>query len=368
MNRGGVETWLMHVLRHIDRERFHMDFLVHTEKPGAYDEEIRSLGAEIIPCPNPSSRPWTYARNFKRILREQGPYNVVHSHVHNFSGYVLRLARQEGIPIRISHSHTVTSRSDEKAGAARRIYLSAMKRWIDKHSTLGLAASRKAASALFGPGWQTDPRWRVLYYGVDPEPFQATVDPVAVRAELGIPKDAFVVGHVGSFREPKNHTFLVRVAAEVAKREPNMRLLLIGDGPLYPTIEQQVTDLGIADKVVFAGLRADIPRLMLGAMDVFVFPSVYEGLGLVGVEAQVAGLPVILSDTIPEDIEVIHSLIRRLSLSQPVSRWAEAIMEAHGATNKANRPDTLGLLEQSRFNIWRTVKELEGCYAHTQPR
>src|SRR5208337_3468794 len=123
MERAGVETWLMHVLRQIDRDRFRMDFLVHTDHPCAYDEEIHSLGSKIIPCLRPS-RPWTYARNFTRILREHGPYDVVHSHVHHFSGYVVRLAHRAGIPLRISHSHNDTTNLEARSGMIRHAYLS----------------------------------------------------------------------------------------------------------------------------------------------------------------------------------------------------------------------------------------------------
>jgi glycosyltransferase involved in cell wall biosynthesis len=167
---------------------------------------------------------------------------------------------------------------------------------------------------------------RVLYCGIDLLPFRATVDPVAVRAGLGIPADALVVGHVDRFREVKNHTFLVDIAVELAKREPRMRLLLIGDGPLRPAIERQAKKGGVGEKIFFAGVRSDISRLMLGAMDVFVLPSLHEGLPIVGIEAQAAGLPFILSDVVSEETDVVDSLVRRLSLSQPASAWAEEIV------------------------------------------
>jgi len=237
-----------------------------------------------------------------------------------------------------------------------------MRRWINNNATVGLAASRKAARSLFGADWETDSRWRILPYSIDLEPFQTTPNPIAARAELEIPVDAFVVGHVGRFSEQKNHAFLVRIAAETAKREANMRLLLIGDGPLRSAVEQQVEHLGIADRVIFAGERSDIPRLMQAAMDVFVLPSLYEGLPLVGIEAQAAGLPTILSDTITEEIDVDRSLIRRLSLLQPASVWAETAIADRAVMNSRNRAGALALVEQSHFNIQRGVKELEACY------
>ncbi|MBE9015945.1 glycosyltransferase [Chroococcidiopsis sp. CCALA 051] len=363
MDRGGTETWLMHVLRHIDRDRFQIDFLVHTKDKCAYDEEIIALGSQIIPCLDPS-KPWLYARNFKQIMRECSPYDIIHSHIHHFSGYVLYLARQVGIPMRIAHSHLDTLQLDASSRFLRRAYLKLMKQWIARHTTIGLAASRKAAVALFGSTWNTDPSRQVLHCSVDLTPFQhiASLDPVAVRAELGIPEDTFVIGHVGRFFPQKNHAFLVEVAAEVAKREPKMRLLLVGDGLLRPSIERKVTQLDLSDRVIFTGSRSDVPRLMLGAMDIFLFPSLYEGLGLVLIEAQAAGLHCIFSDVVPEEADAIKPLMRRMSLSQPAAIWAEAILALRQARSESDRVEALQLVEQSSFSIRNNIKTLEKLY------
>jgi len=361
MVRDGVETWLMHVLRHIDREHFRMDFLVHTTQPCAYDDEIRALGSQIIPCLHPS-QPWLYARNFRRVVREHGPYDIVHSHVLHYSGYILRLAQQAGVPVRIAHSHSDTSRLQAQAGLLRHGYLTLMKRWIARHATVGLAVSRQAAAGLFGPAWESHPRWQILHYGIDLAPFQGHIDPVAVRAELDVPAEAFVIGHVGRFVEVKNHAFLVDIAAEVAKREPRMCLLLVGDGPLRPTIKQKVAQVGLADQVVFIGSRPDVPRLMLGAMDVLLLPSHYEGLGLVLIEAQTAGLPCVFSDVVPEEAGVVKPLMRRLSLSQPASVWAEVILAVRDAAPAITQQEALAVIEKSSFNIQTSVKSLAEVY------
>lgn len=350
MDRGGVETWLMHVLRHIDRRQFHMDFLVHTTCPCAYDDEIRALGSNIIPCPFPSS-PLTYTYNFKRALREHGPYDVVHSHVHHYSGYVLRLARQAGVPVRIAHSHGEATTAQTKIGLLRRTYLALTKRWVVRYATVGLAASRRSALALFGPAWTTDPRWQILYCGVDLAPFHGAGEATTVRAELGIPADVFVIGHVGRFDEQKNHTFLMDIAAEAARREPTVRFLLVGEGVLQREIESKARKLNIEQNIVFAGLRSDVARLMLGAMDVFVFPSLFEGLGLVLVEAQAAGLRCVIGDTTPEEADVVKPLIRRLSCAQPAAVWAEVLLALRHTPSAMSQPAALAIVEQSPFNI-----------------
>ncbi|BAZ54066.1 group 1 glycosyl transferase [Nostoc sp. NIES-4103] len=364
MNRGGIETWLMHILRHIDRDRFHMDFLVHTTQPCAYDEEIRALGSKIIPCLHPS-RPWLYAKNFKRILHEYGSYDIVHSHVHHFSGYVLRLAKQAGVPICIAHSHNDTSLKEAVAGLYRQLYLILMKRWITQYATLGLAASRKAAVNLFGSSWQTDKRWQTFSYSIDLLPFHNQIDRQALRAELGIPPEAFVIGHVGRFEQQKNHQFLLDIVAEIAKQEPKMHLLLIGDGLLRPDIEQKAIQMGLADRVIFTGLRPDVPRLMLGAMDIFLFPSLHEGLGLVLVEAQAAGLVCVFSDVVPDEADVVKPLVQRMSLSESAFTWAKTVLAAKASAATISQANALLAVEESPFNIEVGVKKLEEIYQTT---
>lgn len=362
MNYGGVETWLMHILRQIDREQFQMDFLVHTTEPCAYDAEIRALGARILPCPMPN-RPWRYARDFARIVREYGPYDVVHSHVHHYSGLVLWLARRLGVPIRIAHSHNDTSREPQHASRPRRLYLQFMEAQIARHATAGLAVSDQAAAALFSEQWASDPRYRVLSLGLDFTRFGEPVDRAALRRELGIPAEALVLGHVGRFAEQKNHALLVQVAAETLRREPRTHLLLVGTGPLRPLIEQQVAQAGLAGHVTFAGVRDDVPRLMRGAMDVFVLPSLFEGLGLVLVEAQAAGLPCVISDVIPVEADVAEPLVRRLALTQPAATWAAAVLAAHRTPLGITPAEARRRVEASSFNIVQGVEALKHVYA-----
>jgi glycosyltransferase involved in cell wall biosynthesis len=362
MNRGGVETWLMHVLRNVDRRELEMDFLVHTERPCAYDDEIRALGARIIPCPDPR-RPVRYARRFKVALREFGPYDVIHSHVHEFSGMVLKLAHAAGITGRIAHSHTDRAAAQSKDGVLRRLYSKTMRRWIDRHATAGIGVSEQAAASLFGTDWRNDPRWRVLYYGIDFSPYARPVDRDVTRQELGIPADAMVIGHVGNLLPVKNHAWLFKVAAEVSKRVASLRVLCIGGGPLRDSLEAQARELGLGDKVTFTGPRPDVWRLLKGVVDVFVFPSHYEGLGIVALEAQSAGLPVVVSDVLPREIDVVPGAVTRLSLSAPASDWADACIAAYAKRPAIDQRQNLARLERSRFNLEGCVGALRRLYA-----
>ena len=361
MNRGGAETWLLNVLRCIDRERFHLDFLVHTVRCAAYDGKIRSLGSRTIPCPRPRNT-IGYVRRLRRILQENGPYDVVHSHVHHFSGVALRVAHAMGVPMRIAHSHSDTSWVQARAGWARRTYLRLMKQWIQRYATCGLAASEMAAIALWGRGWRMDPRWQVLHCGIDLSAFSAGVSSAGVRGEIGIPEDAYVLGHVGSINPVKNHRFLLEIAAKAMGLAGNIWLQLIGDGPLRAAVEEQSVGMGIRDRVIFAGLRDDVPRLLMGAVDVFLLPSLFEGLPLVAVEAQAAGLPVVVSDTVTPEVDVVPGLLTWLSLSQPASAWAEASLEARSKRHRIPQRVACMVLDRSSFSIQNCVARLESQY------
>jgi glycosyltransferase involved in cell wall biosynthesis len=348
----------MHVLRHIDRNQIQMDFLVNTEIPGAYDAEVQSLGSRIWRCPINRTQPWRYAHQFKQILRDRGPYNIIHSHIHHFSGVTLRLAHQMNIPVRIAHSHNDTSPLAGQLSWPRKQYINLTHHWIHRYATLGLAASQEAAKDLFGENWQASPRWQLLYYGVDLSPFQEATDPVALRTALNIPADALVIGHVGRFEQQKNHRFLLKIAEELYRRDPRTYLLLIGEGPLRPEMEQIAVQSSMQDRIHFAGLRSDVPQLMLGAMDVFLLPSFHEGLPVVGIEAQAAGLPMVLSDTITPELDAVPGLVHRVSLQQPATHWAEVVLASRTGTDRSG----MTVLNNSPFDIAYSVQQLEAVY------
>jgi glycosyltransferase involved in cell wall biosynthesis len=362
LDRGGTETGLMHILRHIDRDWFKLDFLTHATRPAAYDEEARQLGAQIIPCLAPR-QPFQYARNFQRIMREYGPYDIVHSHSSHFSGFVQRLAYTAGIPVRISHSRNCFDEDAHRLPRPiRDVYLAFMKHWLDKYTTVGLAVSEAAAQYLFGEAWDSDPRNQVLHSGNDFSGFETTFNRDVTRRELGIPEDAFVIGHVGSFNWVKNHDFLVDVATEVRKQEPAIWLLLVGKGEFRSRIESRVADMGLADQTVFSGVRDDIPRIMQ-AMDILVFPSHREGLPRVIIEAQAAGLPCVISSRVTEEVVVNDLLVKRVSLDKSAAQWAEIILTTHNQPMKVNRAQALALMKNSHFNIENQIRILEQIYS-----
>jgi|SRR5271155_4771309 len=326
LDPGGVEMWLLNILRHVDRDRFQFDFCTFASQRGLHALEAEKLGSKVVRCPK-ASNPWIFRNRFRRILRE-GRYDVVHSHVHFFSGAILRWANAAGVPVRIAHSHT--SQDDKPDTLARRSYRWLMRSWIDRYATHGLAASQPAAAQLFGEDWRSDGRIQVVHCGIDLRPFEEPVAPAEVREELGIPPNASVVGHVGRFVPAKNHRFFLEIAIEISKKRPDIHFLLVGDGPLRPEIEDRAKAMGFNGNMHFAGSRSDVSRLMRGGMDVFVFPSLWEGLPVTLIEAQAAGLHCVVSDTITSEVSILPEQSYRLPLSEGAEQWAVKTIDTLG--------------------------------------
>jgi glycosyltransferase involved in cell wall biosynthesis len=358
MDPGGLETWLLQVLKDINRNRFQLYFCTCGPQLGFLATEVTRLGGVMLPCAR-GTNVWSFSRRFRKILRE-GSFDVVHSHLHYFSGAVLRWSNWEGVPIRIAHSHN--AHDGKRDSLARRYYRRIMKSWISRYATHGLAPSELAVSELFGKNWQTDKRLQILDYGLDLNPFQELFDRDGIRAELGIPKDAPVVGHVGRFDRPKNHRFLLEVADAVLKCRPDVHFLLIGDGVLRPEIEVQARQMGLSREIHLVGVRTDVPRLMLAAMDLFLFPSLYEGLGICLLEAQAAGLRCLVSDAVPKEVVRIPSSMEFLPLSAGKGYWATKIIQDLDArrTRSVSVPNAEA---QDKFSMQRSLRHLMDLYS-----
>ena len=355
MDRGGVETWLMHVMRHMDRMKFEFHFLVQTDSEAAFDAEVISLGGKIYRGGNPKNV-FEYAAKFKEVLREHGPYDAVHSHVYWYSGFVAKLAYENGIPIRIAHSHN--GRKKARGRIHRFIYESLMRSWIQRYATHQVAASIAAGDALFG-----EPYF-LICYGLDFEPFAAPAPLMSIRQQLGIDPSCRVISHIGRFVPQKNHAFLIEIFERLAKIEPSVHLLMIGNGPTQPEIRAQVASKGLSSKCTFTGVESNVAPF-LHTSDLFLFPSRWEGLGLVTLESQAAGVPVIASTKVPREIDVVPGLVQHMSLSAGPDAWARA---AHYAMNNKpeRRGDEVSLLQNSRFGINSCLDSLLKLYSGDQ--
>ncbi|MHB8711795.1 MAG: glycosyltransferase family 1 protein [Trichloromonadaceae bacterium] len=363
LGHGGVEVWLVNVLRKIDQKEIAMDFLVQDDSPSPLYDEVISLGSKVHLCTG-APNPLKFAKQIYSVIKRNGPYHVVHCHLHHFSGFVLTISKMCGVPQRIAHSHSDISRELKSTTFGRSLYYSTMKIFIHLCATQGFGVSNSAGKCLFGRKWGIDKRWRVLPGAINLDQFTECPENKDLRKDLGFPENAFVIGHVGRFAKPKNHKFLIRMLSGVIKRKVNCYLLLIGEGPLRGEIELIVRESGIEDKVVFTGLRQDVPSLMKNAIDLFVFPSLYEGLGLVLLEAQAAGLQCLVSTEIPEEVFVIPELVHALSLDSPKEEWQKYILECIESIPNVRCVDPIKLLKDAplAFTLDKNIKELIETY------
>jgi glycosyltransferase involved in cell wall biosynthesis len=362
MDPGGVETWLLNVLRNIDRERFQFDFCTFGPHAGLYAADIQRAGGRILRCPKGDNF-WSLGQRFRRILRE-GKYDIVHSHVHFFSGALLKWAKAEGVPVRIAHSHN--SRDGRASTPERLCYRRLMRHWIRRFATHGLAASQTTARELYGRNWQADGRFRVLHYGINSQIFREPVNRAEVRRELNIPCNALAVGHVGRFVPEKNHRFLLQIIEKVLAARPETHFVFVGDGPLRSKIEAQATGPEIVRKLHFLGCRRDVPRLMRGAMDVFVFPSVSEGLPIALLEAQAAGLRCLVSDAVSDEVACVPGALEFRSLSTGAADWAAHLLRLTDTPRVA--PDVVPPeVSAGQFGIRQSASSLAELYNRELP-
>ena len=354
---GGADLWLLNVVSKTNRERLRFDFCALWPPSTSFCDEIEATGGRIFLCPFTHYLP-TFPFRFRRILRA-GSYDVVHSHVGWASGVVLRQASLEGIPVRIAHSHASTDNNPQSLWW--KAWRATMGAAIHKYATTGLAVSGIAADFQFGRGWRADSRYRLFRCGIDLEPFRAAPSKEAVRRELGIPLDAPVVGHVGMFAATKNQAFLLEVAEEVVKSRPDARFLMVGEGPLRAQIEATARELGIEKKIVFTGFRSDVHRLMISAMDLFVFPSRWEGFPIALLEAQAAGLRCLVGDAVTPEASVVPGAVNFLPLNHGAKVWASAILEMLNE-GPADRERALRILEKSEFDLRQSCVQLARLY------
>lgn len=361
MDRGGIETWLMNVLRSINRPRFQFDFMVYTTRACAYDDEIRSLGSRIIPCA-PATRPIAHLRDLERVLRAEGPFDVVHVHGTAADGAVLRAAARAGVPVRIMHSHN--------AGEGRRrlrsyVYRLVTGHWMRRYMTHGFGCSEAACAHEFGACWRTGERCQVLYYGMNWEAFRQPVDVRTLRSDLGLPPEGLVIGHVGRFHPQKNHAFWFEIAKRIAALRDDAYFLLVGDGELKQGFQDLARQWDLQQRFIFTGARPDVPRL-LQAMDVFLFPSRFEGLGIVVIEAQAVGLPCVVSDAVPGEAIVIERQVRRLPLSVSPDVWAGIVLEMAGEQRQQNHQAAWKAVAHSRFSMDHCLAQLTAVYLQSR--
>jgi glycosyltransferase involved in cell wall biosynthesis len=293
MSVGGIQTYLLNVLRHYDRARFHMDVCFTGAGPGCHEQEVLARGSRLMPC-RYSNALLPFVWRLARVL-EAGRYDAVCDFTGDFAAGSMAAGRLAGVPTRVAFYRS--SGIQFRPTSARRAVARCLHHAVVWNATQVLSNSESNLARAFAGTSRPVDRCAVVYNGVDLDRFVPLGDDVRrlVRAELHLPADACVIGHVGSFTPPKAQEVLVRAFARLRPSHPRARLLLVGDGPLRRDVEDEARRLDVRGAVAFAGLRADVPRL-LNAMDVFVLPSRFEGFPNALIEAQAMGLPVIASD------------------------------------------------------------------------
>lgn len=349
LDRGGAEQVVMNWYRTINRDRIQFDFTVNSRtREYAHESEIRALGGRVFRIPKP--KPWTlprYWRTWRELLARHPEWDVIHVH-HSYAGFLF-------IPLikRMGRTTIVHSHNAGRDPGFKSLIKVQSRRPLRHLADQTIACSKAASKWMFG-----DTGGEVILNGIDLAAYRFDLAQRArARQELDI-KDQLVIGHVGRFNTQKNHGFLIAIFREVVNIAPDAVLLLVGDGNLRPTIEERVSQLGLSGNVRFLGVRSDINRL-LNAMDVFLFPSLYEGLGVVLVEAQANGLPCVVSDTVPQEVK-INPDVQFLPLSAPASEWAKAVTAAEVPLNE--RVARVSLLEDGPFDANVGSKRLVEIY------
>lgn len=359
MDRGGAETLIMNVLRSMDRNKVHFDFLENTVagEDGVYDDEIRSYGCGVYKLPSFVKHPVLYTQNCKRFFAEHPDYDVVHGHFLQSAAPVYFAYAKRHEMYTIAHSHNTSDGS-----FAKDRILSTLRAPLRHMADYKLACSRAAGVYMFGKGVVNSPTFEVVNNGFDLSRFrESRARHDAAQRRLGF-SGRYVVGHVGRFSDQKNHAFLVKVFAELLRIVPEAHLLLVGSGPLENEIRNQVKNIGITSHVSFAGGASDICSFY-DAMDVFLFPSKYEGLGNVLIEAQASGLPIIMSSgsLIKGANDICSENLTVLQLDSPISRWVDACKEAR---SPLPQEECIGRIKAQGFDIRDVTEQLTHIYQY----
>lgn len=295
---GGVESVIMNYYRHLDHSKIRFDFICDEDSTRIPYDEIKKLGGRVFLVPKYQNLP-KYLKALGKLFKEN-QYRIVHSNINTLSVFPLCAAKKAGVPIRISHSHSTSNPKEWKRNLIKNI----LRPFSKRYATDYFACSELAGRYLFGNKAFDRGEVKIIHNAIDVDKFK--FDEAArkkLRQEFGIKDSTVVIGHVGRFVQQKNHTFLVDVFKEYHKKNPDSKLLLVGSGPLEDEIKKKVERLDLEDSVLFLGQRDDINKLY-SVMDVFCLPSLYEGLPVVGIEAQATGLPTIFSNRISKEVIV----------------------------------------------------------------
>ena len=349
---GGVEAVVMNYYRHIDHSKIQFDFLCDDDSTNIPYEEIEKLGGRVILIP-PYQKVFKYHKELKKIFKENN-YKIVHSHINTLSVFPLFAAWCAKVPVRIAHSHSTTNKKEWKKNLLKVVLRPFAKVFANNY----MCCSELAGRWLFGDKTYDKGEVFLLNNAIDLDKFKYDQKVrEAKRKELGIKKDTLVIGHIGRFVQQKNHTFLIDIFNEIVKKNKDSVLLLAGQGPLFEETKHKVKELGIEENVQFLGQRSDANELYQ-VFDVFLLPSLYEGLPVVGVEAQASGLLCFLSSDMTKETKVLETTTI-MNLTSTSEEWATNILDK---VKVYKRIDTEEEISSNNFNINVEASKLEKEY------
>lgn len=355
---GGVENWLLNMVRLLATPGLRMDLAVTGTVDPRVREKFEGLGVRVLACPS-TYQPSQVARNLRHILRHQGPYDILHSHMHRGNAHTALTGRLCGVPAIVVHSHLDTSAEDARLGLGTRA-----KTWLAAAlqracADRGLACGKAAGDCLFGREWRNRENWSCHYCGVEMTPFLQPVSRPEIRRRLDVPEDAFVIGHIGRCEPVKNPDFIIDIAARYTASNRDAIFVLVGDGSLFPAVQQRVRESSLSEHVRLLGARDDVPDLLGGLFDAFLLPSLAEGLPISLLEAQAAGLPALISDRVTAEARVLPG-IEVLPIGQPLEDWCAALDRMRGGRTDSRTAVTA--LREAGFDVEESARRLEGHY------
>lgn len=348
---GGVEAVIMNYYEHIDRTKVQFDFIVHNDNKIDITQKVEAMGGKVYKVTRYYKNPIAFMWDIYKVIKRHH-YRIVHSNMNTLSAFSLFAAWAAGAPVRILHNHSTSSPGETKRNIMK-FMLRPFARLFANHY---LACSRLAGEWMYGRKMMDSGKVTIVNNAIDLKKYAFNPQKRnLLRKELGL-ADEFVIGHVGRFMFQKNHVFLIDVFAEAYKKNPHMALLLVGDGPLRPAMEEKVRKLGLTDHVKFLGLRNNVQDFY-HVMDILVLPSHYEGLPVVGVEAQANGLPCLFSTKVTKEAHLTH-LAQFWDLEKGASKWAKEIISIKCERNKKAGEE----LRQAGFEIDKEAEKLVKFY------
>ncbi|WP_195576630.1 glycosyltransferase [Paenibacillus sp. 1001270B_150601_E10] len=350
---GGISSMLMNLYRALPTEQVQFDFAAFNRGP--LHNEIEARGGRVFYFEYMKKQGLLrYMKALKRLIHDHGPYQAIHVHNGYKGGFALLAARMAGIPTRVCHIHT--SNVEEKW---QRSIMPLLRAVSVANATKRLACGEEAGRFMYG---QRD--FEVLTNAIQTSAYQAGTlqDRYRIRKEWGIPKDCFVIGHIGRLSAVKNHAFMLDIAEELRRRIDGAayRMVCIGEGPLREELEREIRERKLQSHILLVGTRADIPSC-LNAVDMYLFPSLFEGLPVSLLEAQAAALPCLVSSGVPRESDIEAGLVRFMDLKEGPAAWSEAIVER----SRMGLGDTLlagKKLEERGYDVAQNVKRLTHIY------